>query len=89
MLTKCDLLSAKEVAQSIQAIDDDLLAKFPTLSKIDPLPNTSKANDLGMHVCMSIKELKSPFSCSFYCTVLDSRILILLNSFPSNPQSLT
>lgn len=72
VLTKCDLLSAKEVAQSIQAIDDDLLAKFPTLSKIDPLLNTTKATDLGMYVCpLKIEKMINSFSFLLLYLILD------------------
>jgi putative protein kinase ArgK-like GTPase of G3E family len=58
VLTKCDLLSSKEVAQSIKAIDDDLIARYPTLS--DPAHIVKK--DLG--TAFGVAKMIIPVSAS-------------------------
>ena len=53
ILTKCDLLSAEEVAQSILAVDQDLLSKYPELSTPAHIPNL-KVTDTAFGSCKKI-----------------------------------
>jgi hypothetical protein len=53
ILTKCDLLSAEEVAQSIVAVDLDLLSRYPELSNPAHIPNL-KVTDAAFGSCKKI-----------------------------------
>jgi hypothetical protein len=53
ILTKCDLLSAEEVAQSIVAVDEDLLTRYPELSNPTHIPNL-KVTDAAFGSCKKI-----------------------------------
>ena len=47
VLTKCDLLSVVEVAQSIAAVDSDLIFKFPYLATEINIEKNEKIKKLG------------------------------------------
>ena len=60
VLTKCDLLSVLEVAQSIAAVDADLILKFPHLATEINLENGKTKEGIKM----DIKALETNFGIS-------------------------
>lgn len=82
ILTKCDLLSAEEVAQSIAAVDEDILSKYPQLATPVHIPNL-KVTDTAFGSCKKIIPVSS--STGAGVQRLWTELLACVRSTTSNP----
>jgi tRNA U34 5-carboxymethylaminomethyl modifying GTPase MnmE/TrmE len=83
VLTKCDLLSAEEVAQSIVAVDEDLLTRYPELSNPTHIPNL-KVTDTAFGSCKKIIPVASSTGAGIQRLWTELLACVKASTSPSN-----
>jgi tRNA U34 5-carboxymethylaminomethyl modifying GTPase MnmE/TrmE len=83
VLTKCDLLSAEEVAQSIVAVDEDLLTRYPELSNPTHIPNL-KVTDMAFGSCKKIIPVASSTGAGIQRLWTELLACVKASTSPSN-----